>query len=184
MAETTIHSNAGQGKVINRFGRQGGRGLRPWLLLPKVLAVGILIGSVVSILALLLILPRDSVAAERMLYQIVVGLLCWVSLPALLVAGLGGIGLLMLHPVALLSMRWLMVKLILIVILIFGGYLSLAWPLHLIEQRISADPRPTAPLWYALMISLTIILAGLIATLLLGRIKPRLGQPIKPRPKR
>lgn len=49
---------------VNRYGRRGGRGVRPWILLPKVLCVSVYLGTLASIIAILAATDFTSLAPE------------------------------------------------------------------------------------------------------------------------
>ena len=111
----------------NRFGRQGGRGLRPWILLPKVIFVGLYLGSLAAALfgwtssgfgALNKADPR-----RLWLLQQLSHLMLYVVVPCLLLALALGVALLLQHQRVLLRMRWLLVKLASLAILIPSAHL-------------------------------------------------------------
>src|SRR4051812_31323906 len=105
----------------NKFGRRPGRGVRPWLLLPKVVAVATFLGGYAA--TLFVWFTGDVTALEpgdpRRLWTIdVVGrLIPCLVFPALLVPIAFGFLLLLQPPRPLLRMRWLIVKLVALLIL-------------------------------------------------------------------
>ncbi|MFA7237479.1 MAG: hypothetical protein WC058_11500 [Phycisphaeraceae bacterium] len=148
---------------INRHGRKPGRGLRPWLLIPKVLAVCCYFGSLVSMLAVWLVTPRSS--SPPMGSILVID--NYITIPSLLIAMLLGFALVIHHGPVLLRMRWLQCKILLAVSLLFIHF----------QLEMSFLPRtPLKPLILALVAAMLIIW--------LGRHKPRLGQNIAAQKKR
>ncbi|MCC5828148.1 MAG: hypothetical protein JJU36_01750 [Phycisphaeraceae bacterium] len=49
----------------NRFGRKGGRGLRPWFLLPKVVTVAVFLGAMAAVVVLCLTPGKSPEPADR-----------------------------------------------------------------------------------------------------------------------
>jgi hypothetical protein len=160
----------------NIHGRRWGRGLRPYLLLPKVLAVAAYLGGLGAMLVLCVPLPADTeaaIAVGRSLERLHERLL----LPAFVVIAICGVGLVAVHGAILLRMRWLQVKLALLILVGPWLHYALAGAVHRTQHRLS--PRYTelmalgeARLWVAALIVLIACIVWL------GRHKPRLGQNI------
>src|SRR5580765_4569297 len=80
--------------IENRYGRKGGRGIRPWLLIPKIIAVIVYVGGLASdFTSLDLADPRR----QLVLHQ-VSRLMVFLVVPALLLALVMGFALLMQFP--------------------------------------------------------------------------------------
>ncbi len=72
----TLHAVA---DVPNQFGRKGGRGLRPWLLLPKMLAVGLYLGGLAAATLLRWARPED-VETTHLLFRRLILPALWLAL--------------------------------------------------------------------------------------------------------
>jgi hypothetical protein len=162
---------------VNRFGRKGGRGIRPWLLIPKVIAVMIYIGGLTAALGLWIgsdFSSFDLSDPRRKLVLDQVGhLMVFLVVPALLAAMGFGVALLLQHPAQFLRMRWLQVKLIGLVILIPLAHLFCRS--RMVALRQATDAATNQALAHQLRWGLGLTLAGSIVVVILGRLKPRLG---------
>jgi uncharacterized membrane protein len=164
---------------VNKHGRRPGRGLRPWLLLPKLLAVSVFLGGLVAALALWLEggwhrLDKADPARLALVERVSRLFIC-VIVPALLAAMTLGLALLLHHGRIMLRLRWLQVKLVLVAI----GVPTMH---HFMSDRLGQLRRAaTEQVWNtAAADHFTWGLVGLIAwtacLVALGRLKPRLGQ--------
>lgn len=156
----------------NRFGRRGGRGLRPWLLLPKVVAVAFYLGALAAALVVCIGGASLSPADPRYRWTLeTLGVLFrYLIVPALVMSLAFGVALLLQHPREFLRMRWLLAKLTSIAIVVPAGHLYLSSRLHMARQ---AD----APgVMNRFTIGLLIVLLSSVLIALVGRHKPRLGQ--------
>lgn len=151
----------------NRWGRRPGRGLRPWLLIPKLVSVAVCFGGLVAALVVRLVRP-DDVELAGTLFKLVI-------VPALLVAMLLGAALVWHHGPVLLRMRWLQLKLALVVVGVPGLHLFLASRLHGLRQAPVGSPAHAASATQ-FTIGLGVALAWALVLIFLGRHKPRLGQ--------
>jgi len=139
--------------INNIHGRKPGRGLRPWMLLPKYLCVSLIIGG---LFAMALSGWADNGQNRFDLMRSIVN---YQIFPASILATLLGIGLLLQHPRQLLAMPWLWAKLVIlgISILLF----------HILLKPAIATSSADASL-------LAIICCGGFAlTAILARLKPR-----------
>lgn len=164
---------------VNRFGRKPGRGLRPWLLLPKLICVGLYLGSLAGVLVLILpggfsALPADD--AQRIwTIENISNLVVYLTIPALVGALLLGAGLFGQHPRVFIRMRWVRVKLFLLAVLIPSAHLASSSRLaRLREEYHLGIADSSAAKQFAWLMALA--LAGSILIVVLGRLKPRLGQ--------
>lgn len=164
----------------NIHGRRAGRGLRPWLLVPKVLAVGCLFGGLVSALLLLTVArpsPQDTAAWAHWLNVISI-LFRYLVVPASLAVVSFGLLLTLQAPRILLAQRWLQVKLLLLVTTLPPLHFLARYRFHQLRQADpaltppSSAPQPTCGV-LACVITAVIVVAILVT---LSRVKPRLGQ--------
>jgi len=151
---------------VNRFGRRPGRGIRPWLLLPKVIAVMLYAGGLASLLVLWTGGLSPGLARRLALCTIVPGAAC---------ANVLGLVLLLQHPRVFLRMRWLVVKLISLAVIMPASHLFLATRLAIIRGAAeSGMPADDAAAQFTC--GLVVALAGAVWIIVLGRLKPRFGQ--------
>jgi hypothetical protein len=164
---------------INQFGRRGGRGWRPWALLPKVVAVGFYIGGLAASLAFWLSSGFSALAPGDPLRLWIINqfsrLMEFFVVPSLLAALVFGIILLLQHPRIFIRMRWLAVKLVILAMLIPAAHLFVSSRIaRLRDAAVHGLPDPAAAtqvVW-----GLCLILAVSLCVVVLGRLKPRLGQ--------
>jgi len=164
---------------VNRFGRRPGRGIRPWMLLPKVIFVGLFIGSLGAIILIWFTSGFSGFGAgdlRRRLFLNIIGLLVrFLMVPALLCALLFGVILLLQHPRQFIRMRWLVVKLATLAILISTAHLFLYTRMQLLREALehhTANPAAEAQFGWGFVA----VFAVSIWVIILGRLKPRLGQ--------
>lgn len=162
---------------VNKFGRKGGRGLRPLLLIPKVLGVGAYFGGVTAATALAFSTHPASIAEFHALADTISRIFLFAAVPGLVVAILCGIGLLIYHGRVFWRLRWFQVKFALVVVSV--PVLHLWMSTHVRFLRTYDPAETTMPPEGALMW----IRGGLVAAMttgamiiVLGRHKPRLGQ--------
>lgn len=155
----------------NQHGRRPGRGLRPWLLLPKILCVAIALGAATS--ATVLWCQRRSAGGLDVIGAMHI-LLAHVMVPALLGALFFGFLLLLQHPRIFLKQRWLQVKLLLAA----AGFpiLHLLATHEMDQLRTLLLPVESTPLRPRLLVILLVALWVMVTLIALGRLKPRLGQ--------
>lgn len=160
----------------NIHGRTGGRGLRPWLLIPKYLCVSFILGGLLAILVLCLTawsFPAQT--DQRTTAWRLIAPIFWVQVvPATALAILLGVALLALHFTAFIRMRWLLLKIPAVVLVV---------PLSHWYFSNSVAAYRTAGLSPALLaLPLALSLIAFIGIATLGRLKPRLGQKYAPAP--
>jgi uncharacterized membrane protein len=155
------------GAYQNVHGRKSGRGLRPWLLIPKVLCVAAAFGGYLAAAVLAGAERRDALLA----------VLDFVVLPGLIGATLLGAILVAEHGTILLRMRWMQVKL-LAVLLLVPVHLWLRSGIVLHAPTVSRFDNPGVHTGLNMLTlgraAVPVVLTGLIVWL--GRHKPRLGQ--------
>ena len=152
-------------KNQNIHGRKWGRGVRPWLLIPKYLCVAILLGGMFATMAILPLMPENGADAR---WLIVARIYDYCIIPAAAGAMLFGALLLLQHPVAFLRMRWVIVKLIAIAVAVPWGHAMLSWRLQPREYMV----------WEQVWIATVPFFAAFVVITILGRLKPRLGQKV------
>lgn len=169
----------------NRHGRKPGRGLRPWLLIPKYLAVGAYFGGIMAV-AVLFFLPDEGHGVDVRMRESAIRIAHWLILPGAVLASVMGMALWLQHAKVFWRMRWFRVKLL----LIFGllgpiemlGYTLItnldAWKGQ--SKTVDVDRLVSAAGLGATLIGLIILAVTII---MLGRLKPRLGQPIGQAPR-
>jgi len=162
---------AARHRYVNRYGRRGGRGWRPWLLLPKSISVAVWVGGLASLTVIAWSCPARSSEAQFIRCELAQSLFWMLLTPALALSIGLGVLLTLQHPRAFITMRWWMLKIALALGALLPFWGVLAWTLH----RLHVEPIEAA-----LVHQLRWALAGaLLVTLLmfvLGRLKPRCGQ--------
>ncbi|MCC7147081.1 MAG: hypothetical protein IT443_11605 [Phycisphaeraceae bacterium] len=170
---------------INIHGRKPGRGIRPWLLIPKVIAVAIFFGGLVAALVVATAAGPDPQGhALRQTAEMVARIIRWMVIPGGAAAAVLGILLTLQHPSILLRQRWLQVKLLLLALGPPAMHFLVRAMIERIRQsEIAALARPIAApalspsqalAWAQTGLGLAIVLTLLV--MILGRQKPRLGQ--------
>lgn len=168
----------------NIHGRKFSRGLRPFMLIPKVLCVGLFFGGVVAVL---LIWTRgrfaDDPAAGRWQVQAVSLLFRWLLIPSLGTTILLGLLLFLQHPRVFWHMRWFKLKAAILLVALPSLHLTMR-PL-LIKLKAAALTAPSSPVAQSELaeasrqfsIGLVVVVIGTALLIFIGRYKPRLGQP-------
>lgn len=163
----------------NRFGRQPGRGVRPWLLLPKVLCVALYFGGLAAVLLIWLtsdFASLDEEDSRRLWILNQIGrLMVYLVVPAMLCAMGFGIALAMQHPRILLRQRWLLVKLACLAVLAPGAHWFCSSRMEFLRSAVARGVINNTA-WRQLGWGLLLVFLGSIWIIVLGRIKPRLGQ--------
>lgn len=168
------------GGFRNIYGRRGGRGMRPFLIVLKLLLVCAFIGGLVSVLVTVAFVPppqdlaswrgQASFLARTFVYVIVPGLTGALVLGALLMAGIWRV---------MIRMRWLQVKLAIVFLAMPGLHLFMelrSITLRAMLAEESPDLVLAATLRGQLLVGTWVTLVLGIILLILGRVKPRLGQ--------
>lgn len=164
----------------NIYGRKGGRGLRPFLLIPKVLAVATFFGAlVVATVIVWTVEPRGGQQWDHV-GRTVSMIFRRVAVPALVAAIVFGLLLWLQHPRALIGMRWLQVKLILLAVALplLHWYNSDRVAQLVAYESDGAVTGPPDVLWqvrWGMLVSIVVMTAVVI----LGRHKPRLQQKVR-----
>ncbi len=168
--------------ATQRVQRKPGRGMRPWFLIPKVIAVATYFGAAAVTATLwwqwIGCQPDDALLANEALawqLQTIRQLFVEIAIPALCVCLLLGAILFFQHPKAFINMRWMRVKLLLLAVGLPMGHLVMASRLYhfrtaAVEGVIHANLKQQLNWGFA------ILLMGSILLVWLGRHKPRLKQ--------
>ena len=153
----------------NIHARQWGRGIRPWLLLPKCFFVALLLGGLFA-LALLAAACTLANTAEQSQFAWVLlrTVFRYQVIPATIGAVVFGVLLLAQHRREFVRMRWMRVKLALVVIAAPSLHLWLSSGVISLSAANSSPGR--------LLPALTTALAFFALIAVLGRLKPRLWQ--------
>lgn len=167
----------------NKVVRKPGRGLRPYLLIPKVLAVAVYFGTTFSaaVLWFLQIGCRDldklymNLGLVMTQVMTIRTMIVFMAVPALVLALVLGVLLILEHPRVMLKLRWLQVKLILLGVGIPSFHIYMASRLyhfrHILESgTLDASLRTQLNVGFALLLIWSVLLIWL------GRHKPKLWQ--------
>ncbi|MCG3136355.1 MAG: hypothetical protein HJJLKODD_00184 [Phycisphaerae bacterium] len=163
---------------INRYGRRGGRGVRPYFLIPKLLLLAILLGSYTSAMALWLGYRGHIFGNEHWPLVAISFLFRRMIIPALLGTLFFGLLLWLQHPRIFLARRWLQLKLLLILSLPIVHYQA---RFRFMELQNGVQQSPVNDkLIEQLGGRFTMLLVAgwllMVIIVILGRLKPRLGQ--------
>jgi len=166
-------------EFVNKHGRKPGRGIRPWLLMPKIIALSAAFGGLLSAAMLVHVagdsdMPQDQ--AVRLATHVRV-IFRYVIVPAACLAVLFGVLLLLQHPRVFLSRRWMQVKLAALVVVVpITHFLGRGAMIEAFRQ-IDAGASPL-PMLQRLAYTIDFALVAILLVYILGRQKPRLGQNI------
>jgi hypothetical protein len=153
----------------NKHGRKPGRGARPWMLLPKVAAVGVYFGAVAATTMIFFRGPDEGMSHAAWVGSIA-DIFRFVAVPALLTAMVFGVLLFLQMPRLFLLQRWFQVKLTLIAIGVPTAHLYMASRIHAYRTQ------PTDALHTQIALGLIVVLVWTLCLIVLGRHKPKLGQ--------
>jgi len=161
----------------NKHGRRPGRGIRPWLLIPKVLSIGALLGGFLA--ASVLLHTNQSTTHEQWATHIatVSTLFLRLIVPAVLCVVLFGVLLFFQHPKVFLRMRWFQVKVVLLILLLPPLHLTGRGLIHQAREALTAnDLDRVAEMMSYFTITADLAALALVIVITIGRLKPRLGQ--------
>ena len=166
-------------EYVNKHGRKAGRGLRPWLLIPKVLAAGTYLGILVATAAMWF-MENGNIAAgagmdQRQIVEFLSVMFRFVVVPVLLVALIFGVLLFLQHPMVFLRMRWLQLKLMLIVIFVPLSHFFMSSRLGILREAC-IEQKPWGGAENETSFGLIVVVLVTMLIIFLGRQKPRLGQ--------
>jgi hypothetical protein len=162
----------------NRFGRKGGRGVRPWLLVPKVIAIALYLGGLAAVLGFWIASDFKSLdlsdARRALVLRLVSRVMICLVVPALLVAMVLGVALLLQFPRHFLRLRWIRVKLTWLAVLVPASHFYCRSRFAILQtatDQATSDAAASQLTW-----GIALALAGSIVVVVIGRLKPRFGQ--------
>ncbi len=166
-------------------GRKGGRGLRPWLLIPKVICVAVFLGSYSSATLLWFYFRGGASAGTLWPIEGVSLIFRWLVIPSLSATLLFGGLLLLQYPGVFIRRRWLQVKLLLVAVLLPILHFAARRAFLEVKRGFLDDGLPFdhAAMQSPCLRFSVLLPAGLLTILLLvfmGRYKPRLDQTPQP----
>ena len=142
----------GPKKFVNRYGRKTTRGLRPWLLLPKILCYSVMLGGIATGVVLCMVqvargMPTPMgdgkwVAAQAYLSlsSQLDAIALWVVMPTAAAAFVLGVALMFDAPAVFLRLRWLQIKTALVLVtlpvMVVVGRLLLAELRHGLAREV------------------------------------------------
>jgi uncharacterized membrane protein len=163
---------------INKFGRTGGRGIRPWLLIPKIFSLVTYVGGFCAVLVLWIASDFTSLAMgdprRALILHQVSRILVFLIVPAALTTILFGILLLLQHPRVFLSRRWMQVKLIALLTVIPTCHFYARS--QYTQIKITTEKSVSDAAAGRFQLSIVAAIAGSAVVIVIGRLKPRLGQ--------
>lgn len=167
-------------KYRNVHGRKGGRGLRPWLLIPKVLGAGTYFGGLIAAAAVIggFYANAGGEATRQQwvdLANTLRAIFVYAAVPGVTIAILCGVALLWHSGWALWRMRWMKVKATVVVLTIPVLHLFMSGRLAEVREAGAGGAAMTQ---FNIGLAAAIVMAGLV--IFLGRHKPRLGQGVRP----
>lgn len=165
-------------KYVNIHGRKAGRGWRPLLLILKLVFVGGFLGGLLCVLVLVFAEPQPATAeAWSREAELISRFYLRVIVPSLVGAMLTGAALMYAHFAALFRMRWLRAKLALAALCIPTLHVVMRGRSVAFHQAVErGDFAAAAELRSQLSAGTAAALGLAVALMILGRIKPRLGQ--------
>jgi uncharacterized membrane protein len=161
-------------EYVNQHGRKPGRGVRPLLLMPKVLGVAAYFGGTLAAAVLTCVTPVKSTEDAARLADVVSRVFIWSAVPGLLVAIIFGVLLFWQHRSAFAKMRWWRVKMLVLAVTIPAFHLFNSSRVGLLRKAATADD--ALRMLTELRLGLAAAVIGGAVVIILGRHKPRLGQ--------
>lgn len=161
----------------NKHGRLPGRGLRPWVLIPKILSIGALFGGFLAAAVILHSNQPKTPEQWNTLIETVGTLFTHLIVPAVLCVILFGILLILMHFRVFLSMRWVQVKLVLLLVSLAPLHFAGRWLIGHARMALEAgDLDRVDVLMGRFTLTVDLAVLALIVVIVIGRHKPRLGQ--------
>jgi hypothetical protein len=162
----------------NQSARRGGRGLRPWLLIVKVIGLIFFIGGLASMAVLGVLGPRpETLEGWRTLRAVVhTGVLRCV-LPGALLAIACGVALFLRHPGMFLRLRWFRLKAVLLIVATPGLHFWSRGRVRGLDEALAAGRLDeVSQRWREVATSFVVAVVIYLAIVAIGRFKPRLGE--------
>jgi hypothetical protein len=166
----------------NVHGRRRGRGIRPWLIGVKMIGLTGFLGGLAAMAALGFFGPEpETREGWVLLKQAMRGIFFPCFFAGLMLTIAAGLALWLQMPRTFLRMRWFRLKAVLLAILIPGSHLWARSRALELYEAIDRGPLGEIPAhWRSMSTAFLISLVAMLAVALIGRIKPRLGQPMVP----
>ena len=166
------------GEYRNIHGRRPGRGVRPWLLVPKIVGAAVLLGGLVSLLVLVFARSQPTDASDWARHaDLIRRAFTQVIVPALIATLLIGLLLALAHPGIFLRMRWLQAKLATMAVFVPTLHFYMSRRSVALGHAITRDDFATAEALREQLFRGTVAaVAFVLIVIVLGRLKPRLGQ--------
>lgn len=160
--------------------RVAGRGIRPWLIAPKLLGVAVFLGGLIALACYCLLIeaPVEDPAAWIIIRRSIAAIFWPCVFGGLVLTVLAGAALLMQMPRIFWRQRWFRVKVIALIVIIPACHLwarshMLAFDAALADGRLDSLPDHLRML--GVIFAITAVL--FFAVTVIGRIKPRFSQP-------
>jgi hypothetical protein len=166
--------------AAQRGQRTRGRGLRPLLLQVKFVGLFGFFGGLAALSALGLFGPRPADASGWVLLKDSMRAIFWPCLfGGLVVTILAGLALWLRHPVVFARLRWFRLKVLLLVVCVPLLHLYARGAVTAMYEAIDEERLADAALhWDAVTRAYLITLVVMFAIACVGRVKPRLGEPL------
>lgn len=163
--------------IQNIHGRRAGRGLRPWLLLPKVMLIAVYFGTVAAAAILWWSQPLADPHRLHLLVDQTRTLFVFLAVPAMLLTACLGVGLFMQMPRQFVRLRWWQVKMASLAVGVPLGHVMVSARLRALRGLLEAgDMAAVTAGARSFRVALLLLLAGSAWIIVLGRLKPGLGQ--------
>jgi len=162
----------------NVHGRRAGRGIRPWLLVPKSLAVGIFLGTLVTTSGIWFTTQTPTNPTQpvpQLVIEQVSFIFRFLTVPALITAMAFGVMLFLQHPAVFSRLRWWQTKIITLAIGVPAAHFFMSSRLAALRHAATTGT-PNSSAEHQLTLGLLVIVAVTVWLIVLGRLKPQLGQ--------
>jgi hypothetical protein len=173
-------ATAPRGEIRNVHGRRPGRGLRPYLIVLKILSVAAFFGGLAAVVMGVLFGPEPLDAAGWRADMVLVHrVYAGVIIPGLLAALVFGTLLFVTIWQVMVRMRWFVTKMILIAVGVPALHIYMRSRSVAMEALLalpSPDLQQASDLRAEMIAGTMLAMLLAVAAIILGRVKPRLGQ--------
>lgn len=169
----------GSGERMNQFGRRGGRGVRPYLIMLKIICVGLFLGGLASFLVLAAGRPiGDSLESWREFSDLAHRMYGRLIVPGVIGAEVAGVLLTASIWGVMIRMRWFQLKMLILLIGCPGLHVFMVTRLTAFDEMLKGgfDEAVAVSLRTQLLAGTAAAIVYALLMIWLGRIKPRLGQ--------
>ncbi len=163
----------------NIYGRRAGRGVRPYLIVLKLLGVATFVGGLVAVLAVLCAMKEGDVQSWRLDAATVRLIFARVVVPGLIAALVFGTLLASSMWRVVIRMRWFATKMVLVVVAVPVLHVYMSTRSAALRGALLQSPaglQRAVVLRNQMIIGTVLALGFAVAAVVLGRVKPRLGQ--------